>query len=151
MYSKAEVSHIKKEFWTSFGRYMKPVPNAEGQTINWINYKTGIRHIYFRMDVDKRIARVAIELNHPLKSERQDCLKQFRSMQSFFESFAGTDWNWLESVYEQDGSELTRIFKELEGVSIFDRTSWPEIISFLKEQIINLDAFWAEVKPAFER
>ena len=61
MYTKQEASLIKKKFWTSFGRYLQPVPNAEGETINWINYKTGIRDIFFRMDVDTRSAQIAIE------------------------------------------------------------------------------------------
>ena len=37
MFSKQEYSQLKKEFWTAFGLYMKPVPFAEGEKNNWIN------------------------------------------------------------------------------------------------------------------
>lgn len=45
MYSKAEKSKIRKDFWTAFGQYMKPVPSAEGTKVNWPNYKTGVKQI----------------------------------------------------------------------------------------------------------
>ena len=150
MYSKQESAQLKQQFWTAFGQYMQPVLSAEGERINWINYKTGIRHIYFRMDVDKHSARIAVELKHPLPSERMDCLQQFISMKSLFESTVGVDWVWQKSYFEDDGNECSRIYDQLEGVSIFDRSSWPEVISFLKDRIIRMDEFWSAVKPAFE-
>ena len=53
MFSKQESSQLKKEFWTAFGLYMKPVPFAEGEKNNWVNYKTGEKHLAFRMDATK--------------------------------------------------------------------------------------------------
>jgi hypothetical protein len=38
---------------------MKPVPSASGQPVNWINYKTGIRNIHFKMDADNTSAVIA--------------------------------------------------------------------------------------------
>ncbi|MFA6248901.1 MAG: DUF4268 domain-containing protein, partial [Mucilaginibacter sp.] len=49
MYSKDQASQLKQAFWTAFGQYMGPVLSAEGLRTNWINYKTGVKHIYFRM------------------------------------------------------------------------------------------------------
>ena len=62
MYSKQQASLLRKNFWTRFGQYMRPVKNSEGGSINWLNYKTGIKHIYFRMDANTDHARIAIEL-----------------------------------------------------------------------------------------
>jgi len=41
---------MRKNFWTMFGQYMRPVLNANDEELNWLNYKTGARHIYFRLD-----------------------------------------------------------------------------------------------------
>ena len=41
MYTKQEAAQLRKEFWTAFGQYMKPVPTEDGEKVNWINYKTG--------------------------------------------------------------------------------------------------------------
>ncbi len=54
MFSKQDASKLKKEFWTAFGRYMKPVLSADGEKINWINYKTGEKDIVFKMDADSK-------------------------------------------------------------------------------------------------
>ena len=56
MYSKAEVTQLRQAFWTALGQYMAPVPSAEGDTTNWINYKTGVKHVYFRMQADNQLA-----------------------------------------------------------------------------------------------
>ncbi len=46
MFSKQEASQLRKDFWTAFGLYMRPIPSAEGDKINWINYKTGEKDIF---------------------------------------------------------------------------------------------------------
>ena len=62
MYSKEEAFQIRKKFWTSFGRYMKLQNSASGEEVNWINYKTGIKQLFFKTDVDNKSARIAIEI-----------------------------------------------------------------------------------------
>ena len=150
MYSKAEKSNIKKEFWTSFGMYMKPVPNADGQPINWINYKTGIRHIYFRMDADTKYCSVAIEIKNPLTEERLKLYEKFTSLKKIFTGTCGTNWVWSRNAYDDDGAEISRIYYGQEGLNIMKKEDWPEIISFFKERIIKLDEFWLMVKINFE-
>ncbi|MFA6277828.1 MAG: DUF4268 domain-containing protein, partial [Pedobacter sp.] len=66
MYSKEEASKTRQQFWITFGKYMKPILSAEGLPINWINYKTGIKNIYFRMDAEQHKAIISIEITHPV-------------------------------------------------------------------------------------
>ena len=150
MYSKSEASNIKKEFWTTFGLYMKPVKNAEHLTINWVNYKTGIRHIYFRMDADKRKATIAIEIKHPDAAGRALVYEQMESLKGYLKQVLGESWTWQPEFYDEDGTRASRIFMQLEGVSVFSKEHWPAIISFFKERIIQLDLFWNDVKTQFE-
>ena len=42
MYSRQEASQLRKNFWTSFGQYMRPLPNADGERVNWLNYKAAV-------------------------------------------------------------------------------------------------------------
>ncbi|MCW3116154.1 MAG: hypothetical protein JWM28_236, partial [Chitinophagaceae bacterium] len=65
MYSKQDASAVRKNFWTRFGQYMNPLPGADGQPVNWLNYKTGIKYLYFRMDAGHKQAAIAIEIRHP--------------------------------------------------------------------------------------
>jgi len=77
MYTKAEASQLRQAFWTTFGQYMQPVPSAEGGPVNWVNYKTGIKHLYFRMQADNRQATIAIELTMSDAGIRELFFEQF--------------------------------------------------------------------------
>jgi hypothetical protein len=150
MYSKQEAALLREQFWIAFGRYMKPVLSAEGLPVHWVNYKTGVKHIYFRMDAGRSGASVAIELRHPDPAERKHCLEQFRALGQLFRNIAGTDWDWQAVAVSEAGMPLSRIVSSLDQVSVYQQEDWPQLISFLKPRIIALDHFWTEVKPAFE-
>lgn len=146
MYSKQEASLIRKEFWTSLGLYMRPLPGAEGEQVNWLNYKTGIKHIYFRMDADRKFASVAIELKHPDEEMRRDYFERLQQLRPMLEEQTGEEWIWEENSVDEHGQIYSRIGIQIGEVNIFNKADWPTIISFLKPRMIALDAFWYEVK-----
>lgn len=149
MYSRQEASLIRKKFWTSFGQYMRPVNGANGETINWLNYKTGIRHIYFRMDANLSGVSIAIELRHTDTALQQHCYEQLLQLKGILNQTTGEEWSWQLHQQDEDDSIVTRISKSLGGVNILSETDWPVIISFLKPRIIALDSFWMQVKDGF--
>ena len=149
MYTRHEVSLIKKKFWTSFGQYLRPITGGDGDTINWINYKTGVRHIYFRMDADMDYASIAIELTNPDSLMREQHYEQLRQVKKILEKSMGEEWNW-KLHQEQDGNILSRVSKMLPDVNILNEKDWPAIISFFKPRIIALDKFWMMVKDGFD-
>lgn len=149
MYSKNQAAQLKSEFWTAFGVYMKPVLSANGLHINWVNYKTGIKNIYFRTDATKNNASVSIELRG-VEEERLHHFKIFTQLQSYFNGVTEAVWTWQQIYYDDDGAVISKIFINLDGVSIFKKEDWPSIISFLKKHIIALDDFWSFAKIQFE-
>ncbi|MEI9810778.1 MAG: DUF4268 domain-containing protein [Bacteroidota bacterium] len=146
MYTKQEASLIKKRFWTNFGQYMKPVTGADGSKINWLNYKTGIRHIYFRMDADNKSASIAIEFRHPDTAMQLHYFEQLRPMKTLLEKMMGEEWDWHVQQTDEDGNTVSRISKTVDEVNIFNETDWPVIISFFKPRIMTLDEFWIGAK-----
>jgi hypothetical protein len=150
MYSKSEAASIKKEFWTSFGAYMKPILNADAQSINWVNYKTGIKNIFFRTDVDNKKAAISIEINHLSTEERIEVFEKLHSMKYTFDEYVFGEWIWLAETFDEDGSEMSKIYTDITNVNIFNKNDWPRIISFFKQNLISLDLFWCMVKPHFE-
>jgi len=150
MYTKEEASNIRQQFWTSFGKYMSPVLSAEGNKINWINYKTGIRQLYFRMDVTKSEATIAVEVMHKEPDFAKKLYQQFLFLKTEFETVANDNWIWEELTYNEYGFALSRISMQQAPLNIFKQSDWPEIISFLKPGIISLDTFWVENKIIFE-
>ncbi|MBK8787728.1 MAG: DUF4268 domain-containing protein [Chitinophagaceae bacterium] len=149
MYSKELSSKLKTQFWTNFGQYMKPVPGASGLPVNWINYKTGIRNIHFKMDAGNTIAFIAIEISHPQEEQRSHYYDQFLSLKNLLTSTTTFNWLWNEKI-ETDHKTISSISLQLNDVNILNQADWPAIISFLKPRIMALDAFWAMVKDGFE-
>jgi hypothetical protein len=150
MYSKQEASQLRQEFWTTFGQYMNPIVSAEGEKINWINYKTGEKNISFRMYADNKKAIIAIELNHKDKDIQQIYFEQFLQFKKLFDDVVQENWEWQLHTHDEHGKLISRIFIEKAGISIFQKQDWPDLISFFKPRIIALDEFWSQVKYAFE-
>ena len=150
MYSKAEATQLRQAFWTTFGQYMAPVPSAEGDTTNWINYKTGLKHVYFRLQADNHRARVAIELTHPDAGIRELFWAQFEELRTLLHETLGEPWTWEAEALDANNLPLSRIGTELAAVNVFNRDDWPRLISFFKPRIMALDAFWADAQWSFE-
>lgn len=149
MYTRNEASRLKEEFWTAFGRYLSPALSAEGLKINWINYHTRIKDLYFRMNADKKSVSIAISFEQNDPATQQLYFDQFLQFKSLLHETLGEEWNW--QLHEPvDGKTISRIYKELRGVSVYNRDQWPDIISFLKPRIIALDLFWTDAKYSFE-
>jgi hypothetical protein len=149
MYSKQEASQLRQAFWTAFGKYMQPILSSEGEKINWINYKTGIKHIFFRMNAGKG-ASIAIEIRHPDLDEQKKCFEQFLQLKEIFKSIVHEEWNWDAEVEDENGKVISQIYTEIGDVHVFNRLHWPDLISFFKQRIIAIDEFWNLVKVGFE-
>jgi len=150
MFSKQEASQLREEFWTVFGQYMKPISSSEGEKVNWLNYKTGEKDVFFKMDADNRKATVAIEIAHSDTGIQELYFQQFEQLKSMFENTAGNDWTWSLHARDESGRIVSRIFSQLDGVSVFNKADWPALISFFKPKIIALDDFWNAARYAFE-
>jgi len=150
MYSRHEAAQLKKEFWTAFGQYMVPVLSAEGEKVSWGNYKTGEKNIFFRLNADNQIANVSIELTHGDEGLRQIYYEQFLHLKHLFTSAIPEPWIWQAHATDDYGKSISRIYIELQHVSIYKKEDWPALISFFKRNIIALDEFWSNVKYSFE-
>lgn len=150
MYSKEEASKIRQQFWITFGKYIKPIPSAEGLVINWVNYKTGVKHIFFKMNAEQRYTIISIDITHPDQETRQLFFEQFKAFKTLLNDALGEDWIWQKEITDDFGVPLARISKKIDEVSIYNQQDWPASISFLKPRIIALDQFWTNVKPIFE-
>lgn len=150
MYSRAEASRIRQAFWTAFGKYLSPYLSSEGSKISWVNYHTGFRHVYFRMDAGTKKASITIELTHPDAEIQKMFFDKFKYYKNILDISLGEEWAWELHTRDEHGKTISRIYKELEAVNVFKQEDWPKIISFLKPRIIALDEFWNTVKEGFE-
>jgi len=150
MYTRQQAAQLRQEFWTTFGRYMTPVLSAEGEKINWINYKIGEKGIQFKMFADNKKASIAIEITIADKEIQQLYFEQFLQLKNIFQNKMNEEWLWVLHTTNEEGKMISKIYTEQAGVSIFKKEDWPELITFFKQHIVALDAFWSEVKYSFE-
>jgi hypothetical protein len=150
MYSKDQASQLKQQFWTTFGQYITPHPSAEGVKINWVNYKTGIKHLYFRMQAENRLASIAIEIAHPDAGIQELFFEQFKELRIILADALQEEWEWDLHTTDEYGKTISRIYRQLDSVSIFNCNDWPALISFFKPRIIALDEFWSDAKYSFD-
>ena len=149
MFTREESSAIRQEFWTAFGKYMGPVPSAEGLKINWINYHTRIRDVHFRMDAGPKSAMISISLEHRDPGIQELFFAQFLELKELLHTTLEEEWDWQLHV-PVDGRVISRIAKEITGASVFTKNDWPELISFFKPRMIALDSFWEDARYSFE-
>ena len=71
-------------------------------------------------------------------------------LKAVFNSYMNEEWTWAPMEYDRDGRIISRIYREIKDVSIFNRNDWPELISFFKPRIIALDEFWSVAKYSFD-
>jgi hypothetical protein len=149
MFSKQEASQLRKEFWTSFGQYLSPIPSSEGEKINWINYKTGVKGLHFKMDANREKAFIGIVITQPDIQPHEKLFNHLLELKNILHSTLKEEWTWLPQVYEEE-KIISKVYTEKTGISILKKEDWPELISFLKPRIIALDEFWNRVKYGFE-
>ncbi|UKT64467.1 DUF4268 domain-containing protein [Pedobacter mucosus] len=150
MYSKDEAARLRQQFWISFGQYMKPVPSASGSTVNWTNYRTGVKNIYFKMDVDNKNAVISIQLTHSDEGIRYLFFEQLEEFKLMLFNTMNEEWDWNLNVTDGFNKSISQVSITLQGFNIYNQQHWPDLISFFKPRIIALDEFWDSVKPVFE-
>ena len=150
MYTRQEASLLNQQFWTSFGSYMSPVLSAEGEKINWVNYKTGVKNIRFTMLADTRSAKIAIVLSHQDPALQQSHFDKFIQLKKIFETRTGKEWVWAPLVADEHGKTVSEIHAMLSPVNVLNKPDWPSVITFFKSRLVALDDFWCEYKYAFE-
>lgn len=150
MYTAEEVSKIKESFWLKLGKYLAPIPGTGDEKINWINYKTGVKDLYFKMDVTRHEALIFVEIGRKSPENAEKLYSQLQSLKTIFENTLNEKWQWESEAFNNNGQSIYRIGTKLQGVNILKEEDWPLIISFLKPRIILLDEFWSNNRMIFE-
>lgn len=149
-YSDKSSSLLRRQFWTVFGQYMAPIPSADGEKINWINYKTEVRFIRFKLQLINNKEAIVIELSHPDLNVQLQQFEQLELFKKQFQQIVGTDWRWQKMNKNAVDKINCTIETLIENVNINMEFQWPEIISFFKPRLIALDNFWCSHKFAFQ-
>lgn len=151
MFSKEEAKKLTKLFWTSFGKFMGKHPSHLGKNIKWVNYKTGVKDLYFRLRADSKKAEIAVELQHKDEGIRELFFDQFEELKTVFSSIVG-EWDWEKDIYNDTGTKISKIHLTFpEKVNIYDKNTWQNCFIFFEQNMVALDEFWGEFSDLFKQ
>lgn len=149
MYSKEDMKALRIDFWGKLQGQMEKMRNPHGSKVNWMNYNTNIKHLYFRMEADENGARLCIDLQFPDKGIRELYYEQFQEFQDMLSSkFKYLEW--YPEWEHWNGKQISRIVVEQAGTDIRNKQDWDKMHLFLKLNFAKLDEFWVEFGEVFK-
>jgi len=137
MYTKEGLSRQRQAFWTAFGQYMRPVPGADGEKVNWVNYKTGVPGIYFRMDAGNGEASVGIELVQTDMALQRTVYERLLALRGVLVGTVGEEWEWQPMFTDDSGRVISRVGTRVSGVHISRQEDWPRLPQVRRQQDVR--------------
>ena len=135
MYSKEEALKIKKDFWIAF---------AESNPKKWLLYNTKIKDVSFKFNVDNKKAIVSLDIE-PKNAELQKIyFEKIESLKTIL-----VEEYLKEAILDRNhqlesGKIISRIWVELNNISINNKTTWPTIFSFFSDNMEQFELFFYE-------
>ena len=146
MFSKEEAKKLRQEFWITFGKRTALLPTNDGSKKKWILFKTGISDLSFKFESERKFARVCIDIEHKDEFKRLQYWDKFESLKSILENSVPTELTWNDSFILENGKEISRIYSQLEGVSLYNQKKWPEIFDFFVANMTPIEEVFSDFK-----
>jgi len=151
MYSIEEKKKLTEDFWKLFKRRCAVHPELKFKKKKWILHRTKIKGVALRFDINRKDAKVILELHNRSEKLR---LKAFEILERYkvvveegFEN--GLIW---EFYFERpdSGQEVCRIYTTLPDVDIHRQNQWPDIYNFFIENMMQLEDNFLLVRDVLE-
>lgn len=149
MFTKEEEKQIRLDFWGELNAQLERTRGVNGNKVNWTNFNTRIKHLYFRMEADQFGVRLCIDLQFPDEGIRSLFYEQFTEFENKLNHHFGDALVWIPQFDHSNGKEIARIAAEKDGLNLFKREDWPVMHSFLLENFKKLERFWSEFGEVF--
>jgi len=147
MFTKDELKTINTKFWTAFGNVMKPHKSVEGSKVNWSNYNTKVKGLYFRLLADKKSATVCFDFENKDEDIKELQLAQFEELKTVFNNIMPSEFNFEQVIIDE--RFIDRYYITLPNCSLFNERTWPDMFAFYKTHVIAFDEFWGGFKELF--
>ncbi len=135
MFSKEESRKIRQEFWTSFG---KSFPKK------WLLYNTKIKDMSFKFSFDRKKAFVSLDIEDDRLEKRIELWEKVISLKTILTRDYIKDLEFDDSFILDNGKEISRVYIELNNVSIHNKNTWQETMEFFNENMTFFEAFFWE-------
>jgi len=135
MFSKEEALQVKKDFWISF---------ASEYPRKWLLYNTKIKDFSFKFNVDNKKAIVSLDIESKNLEHRKIYFQKIESLQTILREDYLPDVLFNQNFQLENGKIISRIWVELEGISINNKALWPIIFAFFSKNMELFELFFYE-------
>ncbi|BCY29607.1 DUF4268 domain-containing protein [Flavobacterium okayamense] len=135
MFSKEEAKQIKRAFWINF---------AEEYPRKWLLYNTKIKNLSFKFYVDNKKAQVLLEIEPEDEELRKIYYEKIESLKTILLEEFIEDAIFERNYYLENGKLVSRIWVELENVSVNNKKTWSTIFDFFNEKMSAFELFFYE-------
>jgi hypothetical protein len=146
MYSRQEKKDIRLAFWVEFGQKSAQLKIRNRLGKHWLLHKTEISGVRLCFSVTDAFAQVAIELIMKPETERLRWFMKMEALRSKFEKAFGKALVWELNYNRENLRDTSRIFFQIDEVSILRKDQWDTIHSFLIDNMLKLERAWLRNK-----
>lgn len=137
MFSKEQSKEIRQQFWIFFDkRYPR----------KWLLYNTGIKDVSLKFDFDTKKAIIAIESTSNDEIYRTYYFDKLLSLKNILKEEVSSNLIFDEGYMLSSGKFISRCYLQLDGVSIHNKNTWPEVFDFFNTYMDKLERFYIEYK-----
>lgn len=141
MFSKADSQKIKREFWIEF---------AAEYPRKWLLYDTKIKDFSFKFYVDNKKAQVTLDIEPKDEEKRKIYFEKIESLKQILLDEFLNDAILERNFHLETGKVISKIWVEKNGISVFNKNTWPEIFAFFDEKMDAFERFFYEYKDYIE-
>lgn len=150
MYSKSEAKELMTQFWEDFAKYSNWFAVKKRKPISWMLYKTGIKGLELKFELESKFVRCILEVNARNDERRLNIYVELDEYKPILEKGFKKGLIWLDNMRLDTGKPVMRIYCELTGVTFHNRDNWPEIFTFMAENMWRLQNNFEEILPVLE-
>ena len=146
MLSKEELKHYKITFWEEFKQHMSKHRTASGRKMNWLQYKTDIKHIFLRLETNKSTVRVCFDIQFKDQAIREIVWEQMGELKKVLTDEMGEEGIWEEHYWNETISDFSRIYWEKTDLNYLNTEKRKIIFDFFEDKLIRFDKFYDTYK-----
>lgn len=137
MFSREESKKLRQDFWIAFG---KSYPRK------WILYNTKIKGLALKFSFDLKKASVSIDVEHDDLERRIELWEKLLSLKTILKDDFLKDAQFEDAFILKNQKEISRIYVQIQDVSIHNKNTWQETMVFLNKNMQQLEIFFEEYK-----
>ena len=135
MFTKEEAQKIKREFWITF---------AQEYPRKWLLYNTKIKDVTFKFHIDNKKAMVSLDIEPKDEEHRKIYFEKIESLKAILLENYLPDAIFEKNYHLDNGKIISRIWVEIDNISINNKSTWYTIFCFFAEKMESFEYFFYE-------